>query len=169
MSFQQAKPEGLVENLQAFTSAIHWTEPFILGIIAFHIIMFVITCLIARQNVGLAPRLSVMVFIAIVVRTAEYWNHFLSGHWESIASQNYFDKNGVFVAIVICVPLLLDCMLMLLMFTREAFQLLVKVKTNELKRKKKSAAAGAGKDGTTTTTTNNNNNNNNKKESKKEQ
>ena len=133
----QAKPEGLVENINAFRSAINWTEPFILGVVAFQIIMFITTLLVSRQNVGLVPRLSVMIFIAVLVRTAERWNAIAAQHWETIATQNYFDKNGVFVAIVVCSPLLLDCLIMLMLFVREAAQLLVKVKTNEMRRKKK--------------------------------
>jgi Na+-transporting methylmalonyl-CoA/oxaloacetate decarboxylase gamma subunit len=36
-------------------------------------------------------------------------------------------------------PLLFDCLIMLILFVREASQLLVQVKTNELKRKKKAS------------------------------
>lgn len=133
-----AKPEGLMENLEAFRSAVNWTEPFVLGVVVFQIFMFIATILISRKGVSLVPRLSVMVFIALVVRTAEHWNKLASQYWEKIATQNYFDKNGVFVAVVVCTPLLIDCLIMLMLFVREAAQLLITVKSNELKRKKKS-------------------------------
>ena len=134
-----------MENIEAFRSAINWTEPFILGVVAFQIVMFIIALMISRQNVGLGPRLSVMIFIALVVRTAERWNALCAQHWEQIATQNYFDKNGVFVAVVVCCPLLLDCLIMLLMFVREAAGLLVKVKTNEMRRKQKTQPTSGGK------------------------
>lgn len=134
-----------MENIEAFRSAINWTEPFIIGVVAFQIVMFVLALMISRQNVGMGPRLTVMVFIALVVRTAERWNALCAQHWERIATQNYFDKNGVFVAVVVCCPLLLDCLIMLLMFVREAAGLLVKVKTNEMKRKQKKQSTSGGK------------------------
>lgn len=134
-----------MENIEAFRSAINWTEPFIIGVVAFQIVMFVLALMISRQNVGMGPRLTVMVFIALVVRTAERWNALCAQHWERIATQNYFDKNGVFVAVVVCCPLLLDCLIMLLMFVREAAGLLVKVKTNEMKRKQKKQSTSGGR------------------------
>lgn len=39
------------------------------------------------------------------------------------------------MSILVCAPLLLDSMIMLLLFLREAQQLLVQVKTKQLKRK----------------------------------
>lgn len=133
-----------MENIQAFRSAINWTEPFILGVVAFQVIMFVLALVVSRQNVGLGARLSVMIFIAVIVRTAERWNALCAQHWEQIATQNYFDKNGVFVAVVVCCPLLMDCLIMLLMFIREAAGLLVKVKSNEMRRKQKKQSTSKG-------------------------
>ena len=77
-----------------------------------------------------------MTFIAAVVRSAEWLNGLGAVHWENFASQNYFDKGGIFIGIMLCGPLLLDCMMMLVMFVAEASQLLVNVKREELKRKK---------------------------------
>lgn len=125
-----------MEHLQAFKSAINWSEPFVMSLVAFQIAMFIICLLVSRRNVGLTPRLVVMIFIAAIVRLAERMNRIGAKHWEKIATQNYFDKQGVFVAIVFCGPLLFDCLIMLIMFLTEASQLLVKVKTNEMKKKK---------------------------------
>lgn len=83
----------------------------------------------------MTPRLVVMVFIAVIVRLAEKMNQLAAKNWEKIATQNYFDRQGIFVAIMFCGPLLFDCLIMLIMFLTEASGLLVKVKTNEMKRK----------------------------------
>ena len=77
-----------------------------------------------------------MIFIAIFVRSAERLNVVAGQYWQEFATQNYFDRQGVFFAIMISGPLLFDCLVMLMLFVREASQLLVTVKTNELKRKK---------------------------------
>jgi hypothetical protein len=80
-----------------------------------------------------------MLLIAGLVRCAEYINSLASQHWESFATQNYFDERGIFVAIMFCTPLLLDSLIMLLMFLREAGQLLVQVKTAEFKKRGRQA------------------------------
>lgn len=126
-----------MEKLDAFRSAITWTEPFIIGLLAFQIVMFMLCLAVSRPNVGLAPRISIMVFIAVLVRSAEKINEIAGQNWKEFCTQNYFDRQGVFVAIMVSGPLLFYCLIMLMLFVREASQLLVTVKTNELKRKKK--------------------------------
>lgn len=76
-----------------------------------------------------------MITIGILVRSAERLNTYAAHNWEQFATQNYFDSKGVFMAIFLCAPLLLDSFLMLIIFLREASQLLVQVKTMELKQK----------------------------------
>jgi hypothetical protein len=88
-----------------------------------------------------------MVTIAVLVKSAEYLNRTAGEHWESFATQNYFDERGVFVAITFCSPLLLDSFLMLVMFLREAGQLLVQVKRAEIKKNRQPTKEGEQKDG----------------------
>jgi len=132
----QVKPVGFMENFEAFRTAITWNEPFIMGLVAFQIVMFGLAIAATRPNVGLAPRLVLMSFIALIVRTSEYWNAYATQHWEKFATQNYFDNQGVFVALMVSSPLLMDCLLMLILFVKEAAQLLVSVKRNEIKRQR---------------------------------
>lgn len=77
-----------------------------------------------------------MLCIGILVKCSERINTYAAHNWEEFATQNYFDAKGVFMGIFLCGPLLVDSFLMLIIFLREASQLLVQVKTMELKRKK---------------------------------
>ena len=77
-----------------------------------------------------------MLLIGILVRSAEWLNGIGARTWEKFSTQNYFDNRGIFIGIMFCGPLLLDCLFMLFMFVREAGQLLVVVKKEELKKKK---------------------------------
>jgi hypothetical protein len=61
-------------------------------------------------------------------------NGYAARNWESFATQNYFDRSGIFVGIAFCGPLLLDCFIMLTLLIREASNLLVEVKQMELKK-----------------------------------
>ena len=126
-----------MEHFDAFRSAITWSEPFILGLLAFQLAVF-FTCLyVSRRNGPLAPRVGVLVFIGVVVKAAEYLNRWGAEHWEEFATQDYFDQRGVFVGIMLSGPLLLDCLMMLFKFVAEAGSLLIAVKKEEMKHKKK--------------------------------
>jgi hypothetical protein len=124
-----------MENFHAFRSAITWSESFILSLVAFQIFMFFLCLWISRKDRGLTPRVCVLIFIGAVVRSAELLNGIGARNWQSFSKQNYFDRKGIFVGIMLCGPLLVDCLMMLMLFVREAAQLLVLVKTTELKKK----------------------------------
>ena len=124
-----------MEHFHAFRAAINWSEPFILSLIAFHVIVFILCMWASRPSRSLVPRVAIMITIGILVRSAERLNMYAAYNWEQFATQNYFDSKGVFMAIFLCGPLLLDSFLMLVIFLREASQLLVQVKTMELKQK----------------------------------
>jgi transmembrane protein 18 len=126
-----------MQHFNAFKSAIRWTEPFILALIAFQVFMMLLSAWVSRTNGSTAGRLIIMACIGIIVRSAEFLNRKGEQHWESFATQDYFDKRGVFVAVMLCAPLLLDCLFMLVMFVREAGQLLIQVKRKELSKKSK--------------------------------
>ena len=150
-----------MEHLQAFKSAVRWSEPFVVSLLAFQVVMFLLCVWIARPNRGTAVRIAFMVTIGIIVRSSEYLNRLGAERWESFATQDYFDKQGVFVLTFLSGPLLLDCIFLLMMFVREASQLLVQVKRNELERKKKKQQA------TTTTKRQKRDNTDENKKSKK--
>jgi transmembrane protein 18 len=127
-------PQTFRENWDAFRSAITWTEPFIIGLLCFQLFMFVTTLYVSRKNFALGPRIAVMVVIGLLVRTSEYSNTWASTHWPAFATQDYFDSRGVFMSGMVCGPLLLDSLIMLICFLREAAQLLIQVKTMQIKK-----------------------------------
>ena len=135
----QNSPKGPIEHFQAFRHAISWSEPFVLSLVAFHVVMFFLCVWVSRKSRGLTPRIGVMVFIAVLVRMAERLNGIAARHWQSFATQNYFDQKGIFVSIMLCTPLLFDSLVMLLIYLREASQLLVQVKTHQIKKQRKQA------------------------------
>jgi hypothetical protein len=131
-----------MQHFHAFRSAITWSEPFILALIAFQVVMFVLSIYVSRRDRGLAPRLTIMVTIAVIVKSSEYVNRWAAQNWSSFCTQNYFDANGVFMSITVCAPLLFDSLIMLLLFLREASQLLIQVKTVQLKKQRRQRQAG---------------------------
>lgn len=98
--------------------------------------MFFLCLYVSQRDRALAPKLVVMTFIFIVVRSAEWLNAKGEEEWESFATQDYFDDRGLFLGIMLCGPLMLDVLMMLIFFMKEASSLLVQVKRTEIKRKK---------------------------------
>lgn len=135
----QARPETPLEHFHAFRSAVTWKEPFVLSLLAFHVAVFFLCIWASRKGRGATPRLVILASIFVVVRSAERLNGFAAQNWQSFATQDYFDSRGIFIGIMLCGPLIVDCLVMLFMFLREASQLLVQVKKREVaeKRKKK--------------------------------
>jgi len=85
--------------------------------------------------------MTLMGIVFIMVRSAERLNNLGGEHWESFATQNYFDKRGIFISLMVSAPLLCVSVLMLIAFLREASGLLVEVKTHEFKAKAKAKNA----------------------------
>jgi len=96
----------------------------------------IICTILATKRRSLTGRSILMGTIFIVVRSAEKLNDYGSENWEQFASQNYFDKRGVFVSLMISAPLLFISACMLVSIVREASSLLIEVKTREFKQAK---------------------------------
>jgi len=123
----QTGPQTPMEHIQAFSAAITWNEPFIQCLIAFHVLVVFFAIMISRRG-GLYCRMVFMVFIGIIVRMAERLNNLGASRWRDFSTQNYFDKNGIFMGIMVCAPLLFVCFGILISMIREASNLLVDVK-----------------------------------------
>mmetsp|Transcript_1334 Transcript_1334/g.2050 ORF Transcript_1334/g.2050 Transcript_1334/m.2050 type:complete len:251 (-) Transcript_1334:544-1296(-) len=123
----QVGPQTPKEHIQAFTAAITWNETFILSLLAFHLLVFIVAITLSRKG-GLYSRMGLMIFAGIIVRLAERLNAMGASRWKDFATQNYFDRGGIFMGIMVCAPLLMVCLFMLVSMMREASNLLVDVK-----------------------------------------
>jgi len=129
-------PQNVMEHIEAFKSAITWGEPFIIGLLCFHFVAFILAIMLSRSN-NFGARISFLLFLGVVVRSAERLNEYGRENWESFATQDYFDKNGIFVTIMLSAPLLSICFFMMISYVREATRLMVEVKTFKLKEQNK--------------------------------
>lgn len=137
-------PQNLTEHFQAFKAAINWSEPFILGLFCFHVVIIICAVMLNRSK-SFNARMVFLIFVAGVVRSAERLNDYGRENWEQFATQDYFDKNGLFVTIMLSVPLLTTCFIMMICYVREASRLVVEVKTMKLKKEMQEAKKDAKK------------------------
>lgn len=99
-------PQGLLENIEAFVSAVDIYEPIIVSIIALHIVVFILV-LILRKN----SRTLLVLFVILlgICYSLEALNRYLGENWKDLTKQNYFDRSGLFVCVLIGFPCLINC------------------------------------------------------------
>ena len=128
----QVGPQTPIEQIQAFKAAITWSEPFIQCLLAFQAVV-IISAIVLTKKGGIYTRMGFMVILAIIVRLAERLNSIGNSRWKEFATQNYFDRGGIFIGIMLCAPLLCVCFGMLFAMFRETNNLLVDVKAMKIK------------------------------------
>ena len=136
-------------NVMGFYHAVNWQERWIQCILLFHV--FVITLVIVTRNNSNIHSL-LLAAICVTVYFAETFNTYGAENWETFSTQDYFDKNGVFVTVVFSAPLVFTGFSMTLYTMYKSSQLLIKVKRKELgvdkkDRKKKKTELGKKKKG----------------------
>jgi transmembrane protein 18 len=123
-------PQDFREEWQAFTHAINWTQPWLICILCFEVLLLV-TVLLFRNNINV--QISVFAVICGIVFCAERINSFCAENSASFADQQYFDEHGVFTGVLLCAPLLTIAFVQLCNMIRLTSNMLITVKRNQLK------------------------------------
>lgn len=124
--------DGLIKYLQS----INWTEPWFSGLAAFHISCAILTVLTRNSGVPQAIYFSVLM---ILVFCAEFINEWAAENWRLFSSEQYFDSNGFFISIVFSVPLLLNCLVIVITWLWDVGMLIQNVKQMKIKHRSKLA------------------------------
>ncbi|KAL3641805.1 hypothetical protein CASFOL_012620 [Castilleja foliolosa] len=120
------------ENFMGFFHAIDWKEPFLIGLVSFHVLLLLVAFL-SRKNINFQMCLFFLSLGGVYL--AERLNRFLAGNWRSFASQNYFDTNGLFLSVLWSGPLLVIAILILVNTLFSLCYLIVRWKRAELKHR----------------------------------
>lgn len=123
---------GFLDPILSFAHAVDWTEPWLVGLMVFHVTLLVLAIVTRnRSNVQMGLFFSVLVGVYL----AERLNSYLHRHWRSFSRQAYFDSHGVFLSTVWSGPLLLVSTLILVNSLLTLTSLMVKWKRAELKHR----------------------------------
>jgi Transmembrane protein 18 len=94
---------AILATMSDFVDSVRWSDSLIRGLLLTHCLISTLAVLYRRrQNV----QALLFIGIAVVVFNARYLNDAGRDHWTSIASQNYFDSAGLFMATFVSGPLL---------------------------------------------------------------
>lgn len=120
------------ENLIGFFHAIDWKEPWLMCLLGFHVALLLVT-IFTRRNINFQMVLFLLALAGIY--SAETLNRLLGQNWKSFASQNYFDKHGLFLSALWSGPLLVISMAILINSLFSLCHLIVKWKRAELRHR----------------------------------
>lgn len=121
-----------LDNLIGFFHAIHWKEPWLIGLMGVHFVLLIIA-ITTRKNLNFQMLLFLTALAGVYL--AERFNSLLGQNWKSFAGQNYFDSNGVFLSVLWSGPLLVIAIIILINTLFSLCHLIVKWKRAELRHR----------------------------------
>ncbi|XP_018429657.1 PREDICTED: transmembrane protein 18 [Nanorana parkeri] len=113
---------------------IDWTEPFVIGLLVFHVVCFIVTIISFRFYKFQIAHFLLMVAL---VSSSEYINVYAALNWKSYSKQQYFDSSGMFISLFFSAPLLFNTIIIVVHWVYKTLTVMTELKT--LQRKRKSA------------------------------
>ncbi|KAK7316373.1 hypothetical protein VNO77_35372 [Canavalia gladiata] len=124
------------DNFMGFFHAIDWKEPWLMGLLAFHIVLLLVV-IISRKNTNFQMFLFLLTLVGVYL--AESLNRILGKNWKSFSGQNYFDPSGLFMSVLWSGPLLVIAMIILINTLFSLCYLIVRWKRAELRHRARAA------------------------------
>ncbi|KAE9071411.1 hypothetical protein PF007_g26569, partial [Phytophthora fragariae] len=115
---------------KTFFPAVDWTEPLVVGLLSFHAALW-----LTRK--WLYTQFALFVLILLLVLSTEQLNAWGRENWRLVATQRYFDPQGVFMAIFYAGPLLAAGFFQLVLSLKNMVDMVVIVKRAEYRQQLK--------------------------------
>lgn len=122
-------------NIWLFLENIEWHDPWIIGLVTFHIVI-TLMAILTRNHGNFQVVLFLM--LLLLVYFSENINEVASTHWRLFSRQQYFDNKGLFISLVFSVPILLNCMIMVASWLWQSSQLMTQLKQAQLRQRTRS-------------------------------
>ncbi|CAB3366001.1 Hypothetical predicted protein [Cloeon dipterum] len=126
-----SSPPEQVDGFFSFISAIDWTDPWLMVLVAVHLIMTV-TVLLTRNRANIQALLFIVMLFSVYF--SENINMYAAQRWRSFSKQQYFDSKGMFISIVFSIPMLFNCMIMVANWLWQSSELLARVKAAQMRQ-----------------------------------
>ncbi|XP_076069902.1 transmembrane protein 18 isoform X2 [Oratosquilla oratoria] len=118
-----------ITDLWSYLQTIDWSEGWLIGLVVFHILLTIFN-IITRNHHAIQ---AVMFFILLLsVRSSELINEYAAANWKQFSRQQYFDSQGLFISVVFSMPVLFNCMMMVINWLWISSNMMVTAKRAEL-------------------------------------
>ncbi|KAK4879711.1 hypothetical protein RN001_007857 [Aquatica leii] len=121
-----------INGFLTFIWSIDWRDPWLIALCIFHLSVTMMA--ISTRNYGNFQAILFFILI-LLVYFSENINQLASTNWKIFSRQQYFDSRGLFISVVFSVPILLNCMLMVGSWLWQSRQLMITLKTAQLRER----------------------------------
>ncbi|XP_014784512.1 transmembrane protein 18 [Octopus bimaculoides] len=123
-----------ITGLGSYLKSVDWSERWFLGLGTFHVICALLTIFTKSHGTSQTLHFAVML---LLVYSAKYINEWAAKNYRLFAEQQYFDSNGLFISLVFSVPILLNCLVIVILWLWNVGHLIADVKRLKYKVKAK--------------------------------
>ncbi|XP_075717271.1 transmembrane protein 18 [Rhinoderma darwinii] len=111
---------------------IDWSEPWIIGLLGFHLLCFILTCISFK-----CYKFQIALFLLMVglVSCAEYINEIAALNSKLYSRQQYFDSSGMFISLCFSAPLLCNTIIIVVHWVYKTLSVMTELKALQNKKK----------------------------------
>ncbi|XP_069744354.1 transmembrane protein 18 [Narcine bancroftii] len=121
-----------ITNVWTLLLSIQWSEPWLIGLITFHILCFALTLTTIRFH---RLQIAHFLFMIMLVFSAEYINEMAAVNWRWFSKYQYFDSGGMFISLILSAPLLLNTVIIVIIWVHRTLTEMTKLKAVKQKKK----------------------------------
>ncbi|KAK3861707.1 hypothetical protein Pcinc_032357 [Petrolisthes cinctipes] len=118
-----------ITDLWSFLQTIDWSEGWLMCLVVFHVALTAVTLLTRNHHTTQA----VLFFLLLLtVRCSQSINQYAAENWKRFSRQQYFDSQGMFISVVFSMPVLFNCLMMVINWLWLSSSMMVTWKRAEL-------------------------------------
>lgn len=121
-----------VLNLFAFLKEIDWTEPWLICLLIFHILITTLN-VVTRHHGNFQG--AFFFSLLLIVFCSSNINEMAASNWSYFSRHQYFDSSGMFISVVFSAPLLLNCLIMVGHWLWTSATLMIKMKQMQFRQR----------------------------------
>ncbi|KAG5680851.1 hypothetical protein PVAND_010332 [Polypedilum vanderplanki] len=122
-----------ITDIFSFLQAIEWkSEKWLWLVGIFHISVSVLAFILSLNF-----QIILFAILLLLVYFSEFFNELAAKNSYMFSKNQYFDSNGLFISIIFCCPILINCLFILARWLMMSFDLMTKVKCAQLKARQR--------------------------------